>query len=66
MKACPCRTDKGVFNQSIDAMNVFTAFLGKYNHLNSIIDQIKNGNQQVKDELTTTIGTLIVQLGWAV
>lgn len=43
-------------------MNFSSAFLGKYDHLNSLIDQMKNGNQQGKDEFTTTIGTLIVQL----
>ena len=47
----------------IDTMNFSSAFLGKYSHLNSIIDQMKNGNQQGKDEFTTTIGTLIVELG---
>lgn len=47
----------------IDTMNFSSAFLGRYNHLNSIIGQMKTGNQQGKDEFTTTIGTLIVQLG---
>ena len=46
----------------IDTMNFSSAFLGKYDHLNSLIDQMKNGNQQGKDKFTTTIGTLTVQL----
>ena len=47
----------------IDTVNFSNAFLGKYNHLNSMIDQMKNGNQRGKDEFTTTIGALMVQLG---
>ena len=38
-----------------DTGNFSSAFLGKYDHLNSLIDQMKNGNQQAKDEFTTTI-----------
>ncbi|PFX30264.1 hypothetical protein AWC38_SpisGene4935 [Stylophora pistillata] len=46
-----------------DAMNFSKAFSGKYYHLNSFIDQMKNGNQQAKDEFTTTFRNLTVQLG---
>ena len=46
----------------IDTMNFSSAFLGQYDHLNSLIEQMKNGNQQGKDEFTSTTGTLIVQL----
>lgn len=46
----------------IDTMNFSSAFLGQYDHLNSLIDQMKNGNQHGKEEFTTTTGTLIVQL----
>lgn len=46
-----------------DTVNFSSAFLGKYDHLKSLIDQMKKGNQQAKDEFTTTIGTLTVQLG---
>lgn len=45
-----------------DTMNFSSAFLGKYDHLNSLINQMKKGNQQAKDEFNTTIRTLIVQL----
>ena len=45
-----------------DTVNFSSAFLGKYDHLNSLIDQMKNGNQLAKDEFATTVRTLTVQL----
>lgn len=46
-----------------DTVNFSSAFLGKYDHLNSLIEQMKKGNQQAKDEFITATGTLTVQLG---
>lgn len=45
-----------------DTVNFSNAFLGKCDHLHSLIDQMKAGNQQAKDEFSATVGTLTVQL----
>lgn len=46
----------------IDTVNFSNAFLGKCDHLHSLIDQMKDGNQPAKDEFSATVGTLTVQL----
>lgn len=55
--------EPGIQQCFTDTMNFSRAFLGKYSHLNLLIDQMKNGNQQAKDEFTTTVRNLTVQLG---